>query len=290
MQFKVPQDVQRADKIVGPLTIVQLIIVVVGGGIAYAVYTVLVRQGLPLIIWIIPVGIISLLTAAFAFLKIANIPFHRYLALLIERFVTPSKRVWVKGADRYSTEGIVAKSAKKEKEKKARQEAKDIIAQKVKGIKEIGKITDIIDTIKEEPEAEPLKKIDATEDKELIQEAFLGEKPTKEAAKAEKSTSKEEKEQKILDMSKAPEPAGPLPEEKIIKTDKVEEKPKKKRRRRRRRRRSNKPEQAVKTAPQATPTPTPTPPQLNPKLCPHRRSGVPPMRWKPKQKPGPKLK
>ena len=93
MQFKVPQDVQQADKIVSFLTLPQLIICVVGFGIAYGVYTVLVRQGLVWVFWFPPVFIIVALTAAFAFLRIANLPFHRYLALVIERFVTPSKRV-----------------------------------------------------------------------------------------------------------------------------------------------------------------------------------------------------
>ena len=39
MQFKIPQDVQRADKIVGPLTLRELIIVGIGGGFTYAACT-----------------------------------------------------------------------------------------------------------------------------------------------------------------------------------------------------------------------------------------------------------
>ena len=38
MQYKVPQDVQREDTIIGPLTLKQLGILGVGGGIAYGIY------------------------------------------------------------------------------------------------------------------------------------------------------------------------------------------------------------------------------------------------------------
>ena len=35
MRFKVPQDVQREDTIIGPITFKQLIIMIIGGGIGY---------------------------------------------------------------------------------------------------------------------------------------------------------------------------------------------------------------------------------------------------------------
>ena len=55
MQFKVPQDVQRADRIVGPLTLRQLIICGIGFTISYGIYTVLGRD-YELITAIIPVA------------------------------------------------------------------------------------------------------------------------------------------------------------------------------------------------------------------------------------------
>ena len=43
MQYKIPQNVRIEDKIVGPLTLKQLIILGVGGGITYAIYVALAR-------------------------------------------------------------------------------------------------------------------------------------------------------------------------------------------------------------------------------------------------------
>ena len=151
MQFKVPQDVQQADRIVAFLTLAQLIICVVGFGFAYAVYTILYRQGLPGVLWFPPVAFIGLLTAAFAFLKIANLPFHRYLIILLERIVTPSKRMWVKGMDRV----VVDENYVEPEELKAKEAQKKVEAaqtEKEESLKNVGDITDMLDTLKK---AEP---------------------------------------------------------------------------------------------------------------------------------------
>ena len=97
MQFKVPQDVQREDTIVGPLTLKQLIILGCGGGIAYAIYISLSKTYF-LEIWLPPVAIISILTLALAFLKIHDLKFHEYLMALIEYHLLAKKRYWIQGA------------------------------------------------------------------------------------------------------------------------------------------------------------------------------------------------
>ncbi len=93
MQFKIPQDVQRADKIVGPLTLRQLVIVCVGGGIAYSLYTVLARQYF-VEVWIIPVIFISLITVAFAFFTFHDIHFEKLILIFIEYKIKPRRRTW----------------------------------------------------------------------------------------------------------------------------------------------------------------------------------------------------
>ena len=101
LQYKIPQDVQIEDKIVGPLTLKQLIILGVGGGISYAIYTILAKQYY-WNVWLLPTAIPALLTLAFTFLKIGGIPFGKWLLLSIEYFVKPKKRVFVMGgADMY---------------------------------------------------------------------------------------------------------------------------------------------------------------------------------------------
>jgi hypothetical protein len=96
MQFKVPQNVQREDTIIGPLTLRQMIIVGIGGGIAYAIYVSLAKTYF-MEIWLPPVAIVSALTAAFAFLKIHNLPFHFFLMYLLEYHLLPKKRIWIQG-------------------------------------------------------------------------------------------------------------------------------------------------------------------------------------------------
>ena len=101
MQYKIPQDVQIEDKIVGPLTLKQLIILGIGGGFTYAIYTILAKQYY-IEVWLLPTAIPGLLTLAITFLKIGGIPFGKWVLLMIEYFVKPKKRVFVMGgADMY---------------------------------------------------------------------------------------------------------------------------------------------------------------------------------------------
>lgn len=95
MQFKIPQDVQRPDKIVGPLTLRQLIIVAIGSGISYSLYLVLSKQYV-IHIWLIPIIFIMGLTALFAFYRFHNIPFERLIFIFIEYKFKPRKRVFQK--------------------------------------------------------------------------------------------------------------------------------------------------------------------------------------------------
>lgn len=97
MQFKVPQNVQREDTIIGPLTIKQLLILGIGGGIAYGIYISLSKTYF-MEIWLPPVAIISGITLAFTFLKIHNLPFHIFLMCFLEYHLLPRKRFWIQGA------------------------------------------------------------------------------------------------------------------------------------------------------------------------------------------------
>ncbi|MBI5754019.1 PrgI family protein [Candidatus Peregrinibacteria bacterium] len=96
MQFKVPQDVQRKDTIIWTLTIQQLIICGVGGGIAYALYIQLSKTYF-IEVWLPPVIIISAITLAFAFIKIHSLPFDEFLMHFIEYHILPRQRYWIQG-------------------------------------------------------------------------------------------------------------------------------------------------------------------------------------------------
>jgi len=138
MQFKVPQDVQRADTIIGPLTWRHLGILSAGGGICYAIYVRLAKT-YHIEVWLPPLVIIGALTLALAFLKINNLNFERFMMCFIEYHLLPKKRVWKKG----QAEPFVSFLERKTEE--TQQKSKDQISKdqkKQKSIKEISKILD----------------------------------------------------------------------------------------------------------------------------------------------------
>jgi hypothetical protein len=140
MQVKIPQDVQRADKIVGPLTLKQLIIVGIGGGIAYAIYVTLAPDYF-IEIWLPPVILVSLVTAAFAFLKIHSMTFMRYLGYMAEFLFKPRRRVWkqMSGDVFVSATRPLKKQATVDKDVENRGHAK---REKMKNLGELTKLVD----------------------------------------------------------------------------------------------------------------------------------------------------
>lgn len=126
MQFKVPQDVQREDTIVGPLTFMQLIICAVGGGLTYGIYTGFTKAEYSWPVWILPVLFTAAATIAIAFVKVHDMSFIRYLASLVIYHFLPKKRVWVKGSGdvMMSFEEIkVSSSSTEEATKKEKQQS-----------------------------------------------------------------------------------------------------------------------------------------------------------------------
>lgn len=98
MQFKVPQNVQREDTIIGPITWKQLIILAIGGGIAYALYIGLYKAGYFIEVWLPPVLVVVVLTLVFAFLKIHELTFYTFLLYFLEYMILPKKRHFILGA------------------------------------------------------------------------------------------------------------------------------------------------------------------------------------------------
>lgn len=139
MQAKVPQNVQMADKIVGPLTLRHMIIIGAGGGLAYLVYVILARTYY-WEVWFPPVLIISLITLAAAFVKIYNVTFGKFLILLLESMLIPRKRVWRK----YDAEVIITGTLENKKNKKSEKndDKSKKAAQTMKKIKNISEVLD----------------------------------------------------------------------------------------------------------------------------------------------------
>lgn len=91
MQFKVPQNIDLADKIIGPLTLVQFIYLLVGGMIFY----IFLKFGNTLLF--IFIGIPAALLSLFlAFVKVQDQPFSKFLLSLVFYLTRPKQRVWHK--------------------------------------------------------------------------------------------------------------------------------------------------------------------------------------------------
>lgn len=137
MQFKVPQDVQRADTIVGPLTWRQLLILAAGGGICYAIYVSLAEKYYAEV-WAPPIVIIGALTAAMAFIKIHDLVFEKFLLCLIEYHMLPKKRLWKKG----QAEPFVSFIERKAEEEKNKTQTQAVSKKPQKSIEELAQILD----------------------------------------------------------------------------------------------------------------------------------------------------
>ncbi|MDP3985919.1 MAG: PrgI family protein [Candidatus Veblenbacteria bacterium] len=90
-QFVVPQFIDVEDKIIGPLTVRQFIIMMVGGFVIFLEFR-LADFGL-----FIFEGILTLfLVALLAFFKVNGMPFHFFLLNFLSTLRRPKVRVWQK--------------------------------------------------------------------------------------------------------------------------------------------------------------------------------------------------
>lgn len=89
MEYKVPQNIDQEDKILGPLTFAQFIYVLIGGGIILIAFA-LFDFALFLLV-AIPV---LLLTIGFALVKVQDQPFSRILMAFVHYLRQPKQRIW----------------------------------------------------------------------------------------------------------------------------------------------------------------------------------------------------
>ena len=142
MQYKIPQDVQIEDKIVGPLTLKQLITLGIGGGITYAIYVSLAKTYY-IEVWFVPTLIPGILTLLFTFVKIAGIPFGKWCLLTFEYLWNPRKRLFVMGAgDTYEASLF----AEKPKKVQTNEEALSKAARDHERLQKIGEISKMLDS------------------------------------------------------------------------------------------------------------------------------------------------
>lgn len=136
---KVPNDVQREDTILLFITLKQLIILLIGGGISYTMFvsinkTYELNEVQQTLIWI-PAAI----AAMFAFFKIKGMTMLQFALLAFEKIFRPPRRYWVQNGGipfvSMTTSVTLPKTDKQKKEEQdAPKEHKNVGSKKIKNL------------------------------------------------------------------------------------------------------------------------------------------------------------
>lgn len=90
-RFIVPQFIDAEDKILGPITVRQFIILIVGGLFIFITYKLA-----DFALFLLETFIILVITLAFAFVKVNGAPFHVFFANFLNTLVKAKIRIWKK--------------------------------------------------------------------------------------------------------------------------------------------------------------------------------------------------
>lgn len=113
---KIPQNVYVEDRIIGPITLKQIMIVMGSSGLSYAIWAMVQSAGGTTPVHTFLSWTPTMIGIAFAFVKINGISLFRILLLAIERIDKPAKRVWMPRRGIY-VNIVTVKSQKHVKEK-----------------------------------------------------------------------------------------------------------------------------------------------------------------------------
>lgn len=133
-RIKIPQNVEREDRIVGPLTVRQFLFALAGAAVIYLVFQLWNTGALPTYIFL-PLEVVALaLALLFVFFKFNDKNFAQFLVIAFQHSVRPKTYLWQKdneflrAKDQVSSRELRAlslqqkKQAEKEKEEKSRLE------------------------------------------------------------------------------------------------------------------------------------------------------------------------
>ncbi|HAR55039.1 TPA: hypothetical protein DCR79_02000 [Patescibacteria group bacterium] len=96
MAVKIPQNIDKEDKLVGPLTLKQFLYVLGGAGVTFIAYQGYVQYFLFAHEFLIIAFIAAALSLSLAFLKINGLPFMTFLGNLISFIFVRKTRLWQK--------------------------------------------------------------------------------------------------------------------------------------------------------------------------------------------------
>lgn len=111
-QYKVPQNIDLEDKIVGPFTMKQFGYLMGGGILIYGIYQVFAPYENGIIYTIVLSLPVALLAIALTFIKINDRPFEFFLINFFQYSFSPKRRIWQRG---YVTPTVVIKTPVRQK-------------------------------------------------------------------------------------------------------------------------------------------------------------------------------
>lgn len=91
---KIPQNVYVEDRIIGPITLRQIIMMLVGAGISYGAWAMLQAAGYISLPYTVIAWTPAALAALFAFIKVNDISMFRMVLLFMEHLEKPNVRKW----------------------------------------------------------------------------------------------------------------------------------------------------------------------------------------------------
>ncbi len=95
MQYKVPQNIDKEDQIIGPLTLLQFGYLAIAGAIDFLSY-----KSLPFLLSLVIIVPLTLIALALAFVKVQDQPLIGFILALFSFARNPKVRVWKKISER----------------------------------------------------------------------------------------------------------------------------------------------------------------------------------------------
>ncbi len=89
---KIPQNVQVEDKLIGPITLKQVIICLVGGGTSFVLWNIFQKMGNANFVFVIIALVPFIISAAFAFVKVHGLSLLKIILLMVEKNQKPFVR------------------------------------------------------------------------------------------------------------------------------------------------------------------------------------------------------
>lgn len=173
MQYKIPQNVGIEDKIVGPLSLRQLIILAVGFGVSYVLFAILSKLYELNILEYIVIAIPGLIAAAFAMIRINDIPLIKYMFLFLEFSIKPKKRIW----DHRGIASLVSPDLSGSISKATAANPNDSFAVKTQKASNLCELTRMLNSQNfEHVDAPEHLDVDQADDDDLVSSAYFGNK------------------------------------------------------------------------------------------------------------------